>query len=209
MKKLFVILFFSLAIVTYGQEQSVQLSAGVCFDAGYFFGSTQTNSSQNIEYNFNNRRLGFNAFIGAEILTFALIEAKIYNVWENSRSGDTDPQDIHRLGVTFSLMGQYPFYIDQNIRVSPLFGFELDLRLFYDSDSVESSWRGDHDILKNNDQVFLIFGGAIDYFLTNNIAFHSRLFYNVQLYRRWVAEDTNSKQTNHGPRVMLGVKYVF
>jgi len=210
MRKIFIVTLLSLATVTYGQTQApIQFYVGAGLNARYFMGSQESFGSNN---RFTSYGFGLNAFFGAEIFRFVLFETLVNNTWTTSRFGDNDPNNMTWLGVTFSLFGQFPFYIPNlsNIRLSPLLGFGYDLKLFNQNNSASiSSWRGDHDIVRNNDQIWLKMGGAANFNLTNNILLHARLLYNIQLYRRWVADNSDVSQSHHGPNIMLGIKFVF
>ena len=208
MRKLLIIILFSFAIASHGQEQPpIQFSLGMGLDAGFLFGN-QKYSSTNENYKFNNSEIGFDIFFDVEILYYALFETIIYTILDTERFDNNDPSKTLWLNLSFSLFGQYPFYLNRNLRLSPLLGFSFTLRLFH-KDDYSFSWRGNEEIVQNNDQVWLKLGGIIEYHLTDHILFHSRMLYNIQIYRRWVAKNTDVNQSKHGPSIILGIKYVF
>lgn len=109
--------------------------------------------------------------------------------------------------MNISLLGKYPFGISQKVTLFPLFGFGLNMRLNEISNQNNYEWTREE--LKDNDTLYLKIGGGLDYFLHKNIMLCISLVYDIYLYSKSVSNADYEKYSGHGPKIMIGINYVF
>jgi len=140
-------------------------------------------------------------YFNAEFFKYGVFDVSLYYRYENKFDEDISG---NAFGLSFSLFGQYPFIINKKTTLFPLAGIGFDM-LFFD---YYSGW-GWHtrEHLKDFDSFSLKFGGGINYGITEHFRFSSKLLYEILLYSE--ATSYYKKYSRHGPKIMLGISYVF
>jgi opacity protein-like surface antigen len=143
--------------------------------------------------------IGLNVSLNAEIFSYILFDVS-FNLLRRSGDGwfNNDSE------LEFSLFGKYPFHINQSLNLYPLVGIGLSMLLSAKGDGWESS----REELKDNDALYLKFGGGLNYNFNDHFRFNLKLLYSILLYSE-NAKKNYEKLSEHGPGLFVGVKYVF
>jgi len=201
------ILFFICGILAYSQQaydpKFISFSIGAGTDARLNTFKYETSDYSN---DFTNGEFNILAFFEIDFFSFFLFNTSL-NFIDRSRLSGNDWVGANLLDLKLTLLWKYPFSINQNMIIFPLYGFGYDMTL--SGNTKDSSYEWKREDLKDSDTLIAKFGGGLDYTVSENTKFSLKIFYNVFLFSKQYADIDYINYSQQGPNIILGISYIF
>ena len=219
---LFLVLFLLIGNYVYAQNTNNESRLSLSIGGGILLGASfydELDDSLWYKHSFNSSELNLGIY-GFFDTKYVELNTSIYwgSVLENFTMIEKDPDSVSSFSGTskynqsyfdLGILAKYPFPL-RRVSIFPLLGFQYTIKLFEWDDEIIGI-----DVDYPLDNLFIKFGGGIDYMLGNSLFIRGTFFYRFKLINGF--EVANKKQnpndivkySAHGPQIRIGIGYKF